>query len=312
MSTTELEAAVDAATAFEEHRPLLLGVAYRMLGSMWDAEDIVQDAYTRWARNADTVREPRAFLLTVVTRIALDHLKSARVAREAYVGPWLPEPVATNALGPMDTAELRDTVAYATVHLMERLSPPERAVFVLREAFELPYERIAEILGNSVANCRQLHSRGRRRLGDSRRFPPAPQTYARLLRTFLAAAETGDLADLGRVLSDDITVWNDGGGKVRAALRPVSGLDRVMPFLAGLLAHRVFDPGPTVEVNGQPAGMLYVAGEPRVCALHVRTDRITGIYVVNNPDKLHHLPTVTAAEPTRAGVPGAGRGPGRR
>jgi len=282
-------AVMEAVTVFEEHRPLLLGVAYRMLGSMWDAEDVVQDAYTRWGRIEQDVRDPRAFLLTVVTRLALDHLKSARVTREAYVGPWLPEPVATDALGPMDTAELRDSVAYATVHLMERMSPPERAVFVLREAFGLPYEQIAEILGSSVANCRQLHSRGRRRLTGGRRLRPAPETYARLLRTFLSAAETGDLADLGRVLSDDITVWNDGGGKVRAALRPVSGLDRVLPFFAGLLAHREFTVGGILDVNAQPAGLLYVAGEPRVCALRVERDRIREIYAVNNPDKLRHV-----------------------
>ncbi len=283
-------AVMDSVTVFEEHRPLLLGAAYRMLGSMWDAEDVVQDAYARWARAEQDVKNPRAFLLTVVTRIALDHLKSARVARERYVGPWLPEPVATGALGPLDTAELRDSVAYATVHLMERLSPPERAVFVLREAFELPYEQIAEIIGSSEANCRQLHSRGRRRLAGAGRFRPAPETYARLLRTLLRAAETGDVTDLGRVLTDDITVWNDGGGKVRAALRPVSGIDRVLPFIAGLLAHREFSVGPTIDVNGQPAGVLYVAGEPRVCALRVDRDRITGIYAVNNPDKLHRVP----------------------
>ena len=283
-------AVMEAVTVFEEHRALLLGAAYRMLGSMWDAEDVVQDAYARWARTEHEVTNPRGFLLTVVTRIALDHLKSARVARESYVGPWLPEPVATASLGPLDTAELRDSVAYATVHLMERLSPPERAVFVLREAFELPYEQVAEIIGSSVANCRQLHSRGRRRLAGGRRFPPAPETYARLLRTFLGAAETGDLTDLGRVLSDDITVWNDGGGKVQAALRPVSGIDRVLPFLAGLLARREFTVGPTLDVNGQPAGLLYVAGEPRVCTLQVDGGRICGIYAVNNPDKLRHVP----------------------
>jgi RNA polymerase sigma-70 factor, ECF subfamily len=283
-------AVMESVAVFEEHRSLLLGVAYRMLGSMWDAEDVVQDAYARWARTGQDVENPRAFLLTVVTRIALDHLKSARVARESYVGPWLPEPVATGSLGPLDTAELRDSVAYATVHLMERLSPPERAVFVLREAFELPYDQIAEILGSSVANCRQLHSRGTRRLAGTGRFRPAPETYQRLLRTLLRAAETGDITDLGRVLSDDITVWNDGGGKVRAALRPVSGIDRVLPFLAGLLARREFAAGPVVDVNGQPAAVLYVAGEPRVCALRVEQDRIAGIYVVNNPDKLWHVP----------------------
>lgn len=178
---TALANQVGAYTAapFEQHRPLLLGLAYRLLGSMWDAEDVVQEAYVRWTRTErDDIREPRAFLITVVTRLALDQLKSARVSREAYAGPWLPEPVATAQLGPLDTTELRDTVSYATMHMMERLSPPERAVFVLREAFELPYNEIAGILGNSSQGCRQLHTRARRRLADAADafIPPARTT----------------------------------------------------------------------------------------------------------------------------------------
>ncbi|MFD0479415.1 sigma-70 family RNA polymerase sigma factor [Nonomuraea thailandensis] len=152
---------------FEEHRPMLLGLAYRLLGSMWDAEDVVQEAWLRWqATDHAGIREPRAFLVTVVSRLALDQLRSARVKREAYTGPWLPEPVETAQAGPLDTAELRDTVSYATLHMMERLSPPERAVFVLREAFELPYDQIAEIVGSSVANARQMHHRASVRLSE--------------------------------------------------------------------------------------------------------------------------------------------------
>ncbi|WP_273379023.1 sigma-70 family RNA polymerase sigma factor [Actinopolymorpha pittospori] len=136
-----------------------MGLAYRLLGSMWDAEDVVQDAFLRWtAADRVDVREPRAFLLTIVSRLALDQLRSARVTREAYTGPWLPEPVDSAAFGPLDTAELRDTLSYAALHLMERLSPPERAVFLLREAFDLPYDDIAPIIGATVANCRQIHT----------------------------------------------------------------------------------------------------------------------------------------------------------
>ena len=185
---------------FEEHRRVLLGLAYRLLGSVWDAEDVVQDAYLRWmGADRTDVREPRGFLMTIVTRLALDHLRSARVTRTAYVGPWLPEPVATDALGPLDTVELRDTVSFATVHLMERLSPPERAVFVLREAFELPYEEIAETVGLSAAACRQTYHRAHAHLsGGHHRFPATSEEHARLLEGFLHAARDGDLHSLSR------------------------------------------------------------------------------------------------------------------
>lgn len=150
------QASTNTTGPFELHRPLLLGLAYRLLGSMCDAQDVVQEAYVRWTRtDRDAIREPRAFLITVVSRLALDQLKSARASRETYAGPWLPETVATARLGPLDTTELRDTVSYATLHLMGRVVPPERAVFVLREAFELPYTDIADILGNSAQSCRQ-------------------------------------------------------------------------------------------------------------------------------------------------------------
>ncbi|MGR6922897.1 RNA polymerase sigma-70 factor [[Actinomadura] parvosata] len=276
---------------FEEHRPMLLGLAYRLLGSMWDAEDVVQEAWLRWqATDHDEIREPRAFLVTVVSRLALDQLRSARVKREAYTGPWLPEPVDTAEAGPLDTAELRDTVSYATLHMMERLSPPERAVFVLREAFELPYDEIAGIVGASVANARQLHHRASVRLAEGRdRFRPSSEEHAELLTKFMRAAGGGDLAALTELLHEDVVSYNDGGGKVRAALRPVIGRDKVVAFLRGLVARYDFRGLRMLAVNGQPAAMTEVGGHRQLVMLDIRDGRISAIYGVLNPDKLAHV-----------------------
>jgi len=275
---------------FEEHRPALLGLAYRLLGSMWDAEDVVQDAYVRWSRvDRDEVRDPRAYLVTVVSRLALDQLRSARVTREAYPGPWLPEPVQTDALGPLESAELRDTVKYATLHLMERLSPPERAVFVLREAFALPYDDVAEIVGSSSAACRQTYHRARQRLGEGReRFRPSGEEHSRLLGRFLDAARTGDLDALTELFSEDVTVWTDGGGKARAARRPVHGRAKVIAFLLGLANRYQVDDVRLVEVNGEPAVWLTIDGQGEVVTIGVRDGRIGDVFVVLNPDKLAH------------------------
>ncbi|MFI7692349.1 RNA polymerase sigma-70 factor [Nonomuraea sp. NPDC049655] len=273
---------------FEEYRPMLLGLAYRLLGSMWDAEDVVQEAWLRWeGTDRSQIREPRAFLLTVVSRLALDQLRSARVRREAYTGPWLPEPVATGETGPLDTAELRDTVSFATLHLMEKLSPPERAVFVLREAFELPYDEIAEIVGSSVANARQMHHRASVRVSQGRdRFTPTNEDHARLLTKFMEAAGGGDLDALTELLHEDVVMWNDGGGKVRAALRPILGRRKVSGFIGGLLARYDFSRARLVEANGRPALWTHVAGSDQLIALDVRDGRIQGLYGVLNPDKL--------------------------
>lgn len=283
---------------FERHRPLLLGLAYRLLGSMWDAEDVVQDAYLRWERtDQGGVREPRAFLLTVVSRLALDLLGSARVTREAYPGPWLPEPVPADTLGPMDTVELRDTVSYATVHLMQRLSPPERAVFVLREAFDLPYSDIAATVQTSETNCRQLFHRARSRLAEgSARFPSSPSEHARLLTRFLEAAESGDLSGLAQVLSEDVVAWNDGGGKTRAALRPITGRADVLAFVTGLLARYPAGGRPRlVEANGLPALWLTLGGQEQLVTLDVRGDgRVHALFAVLNPDKLTRIRSTIA------------------
>lgn len=272
---------------FVELRPLLLGIAYRMLGSMWDAEDVVSEAYLRWTRaNRSTVDSARAYLTTVVSRLALDELRSARVRREAYPGPWLPEPVAADGLGPLDTVELRDTVSYATLHLMERLNPPERAVVVLRDAFELPYEEIAEIVGTTAAHCRQLHRRALAYLAEGKPLVEStPDQRRELLDTFLRAANDGDLTALKELLTEDVTAWNDGGGKVRAALNPIAGRDRVLAFIEGLLTRYRFGPAEVAEVNGEPA--IRVGGDhPQVVAFAVREGRVQHIYAVLNPDKL--------------------------
>lgn len=284
----------DAAAEFQRHRPLLLGLAYRMLGSMWDAEDVVQDAWLRWtgADRAD-VREPRAFLVTVVTRLALDELRSARVKREAYPGTWLPEPVATGpgALGPLDTVELRDTLSYATLHLLERLSPPERAVFVLREAFELPYERIAGIVGLSQGNCRQLHRRAAAHLAGGReRFSASNEERTVLLDRFIVASQGGDLSALTDLLSADVVSWSDGGGVVKTARLPIVGREHVLTFLLRRAAwHRgAPDDGyRLVEANGEPAAWSTTAdGAGQLLTVAVRDGRLHGIFTVRAPDKL--------------------------
>nr|WP_055503662.1 RNA polymerase sigma-70 factor [Nonomuraea pusilla] len=277
---------------FEEYRPVLLGLAYRLLGSMWDAEDVVQEAWLRWeGADRSDVRDPKAFLMTVVSRLALDQLRSARVKREAYTGPWLPEPVATAQAGPLDTAELRDTVSYATLHMMERLSPPERAVFVLREAFELPYDRIAEIVGSSVANARQLHHRASVRMAQGRdRFRPSSEDHARLLLRFMEAAGGGDLAALAELFHEDVVAWNDGGGRVRAALRPILGRRKVVAFISGLLTRYPYGGMRLVEVNGHPAILARIGSADQLITVEVRDGAIGALFGVLNPDKLTRVP----------------------
>lgn len=265
----------DAAEVFEEYRRLLLGLAYRLLGSMWDAEDVVQDAYLRWLNtDRSQIREPRSFLVTVVTRLALDQLRSARVTREAYPGPWLPKPVDSRALGPQETAELRDTLSYATLHMMERLSPPERAVFVLRDAFLMPYDQIAEILDSPVPTCRQWHRRAVQDLTrDTGRFAPAASDHVELLDRFLAAARDGDITALTELLAEDAVAYNDGGGKVRAALRPISGRDNVVAFVAGLMSRYPLQEARLTQANGEPAVWTVIGGQQQLVTFEVRDGR---------------------------------------
>lgn len=288
---TELRPA-DAAV-FEQHRAVLLGVAYRMLGSWWDAEDVLQDAWLRW-HGADraAIADPRAWLVTVTTRLALDQLRSARHRRETYPGTWLPEPipVGTQVGDPAETAQQRDTLSLAALRLMERLTPPERGVYLLRETFELPYAEIADTLGLTETNARQLHRRAVDRIGDDRqRFAVSDTGHRALVDRFLSAAATGDRAGLQAMLAEEVTLWSDGGGKARAAVNPVVGASRVARFLTGVSAKAGEVEWWLVEVNGGPAALLRLG--PRWSLMSWETDhgRLAGIQLLANPDKLRAI-----------------------
>ncbi|AKZ53529.1 putative ECF-family RNA polymerase sigma factor [Streptomyces ambofaciens ATCC 23877] len=282
-------APLDRATEdFLSVRPRLFGIAYRILGSAAEAEDVVQEAWVRW-QNTDraAVHEPGAFLTTVTTRLSINLAQSARVRRETYVGPWLPEPVDT-AQDPQLGAERAEAVEMAVLLLLEKLNPVERTAYVLREAFDYPYDRIAEILGTSRANARQLVSRARRHLADERRERVDPATHRRLLEVFLSAARTGDLAVLEEVLSADVVSYADGGGIRGASKIPVVGRPHVSRYLAAF-APRFWPQADTrwVEANGRPA-VLVLAGGTAVALLSVdvSTDGIDRIMWVMNPAKL--------------------------
>ncbi|MCG5215859.1 RNA polymerase sigma-70 factor [Streptosporangium sp. KLBMP 9127] len=283
---------VDAVEEFERHRSKLFGLAYRMLGSAEEAEDVVQDAFLRW-HHASAVESPWAWLAKVATNLCVNRLTSARALRESYVGSWLPEPVLTadNALGPLDTAERRDLVSLAFLVLLERLNPVERAVFVLREAFGYSHRQVAEVIDSSEANSRQLYRRARRRLADDPGSAERRVDHAYrhdLVAGFLAAAQEGDLPGLEKLLAEDVTVWVDGGGRVGAARRPVSGADKVARYLVGALnttGQRV--QLSIAELNGAP-GLLALAGEELIGVLvpEIAGGLISEIRIIANPDKL--------------------------
>ncbi|WP_245828459.1 RNA polymerase sigma factor SigJ [Micromonospora avicenniae] len=283
--------AVASAGALDAHRPMLLGLAYRLLGSRHDAEDVLQEAYLRWfGANRAAVAEPRRYLSRVVTRLAMDRLRARQAARETYVGPWLPEPVPTDPppFSPLDRAEQRDSLAIALLHVLERLTPPQRAVYVLHAAFELPYAEIGEILDRSAADCRQLQHRAEARIRqDRRRFTAGPAEQERLLDAFLAAARDGDLAALTGLVAQDAIAWTDGGGRVRAARNPIVGADRVARFVAGVYGPRRPVTVRRMEFNGQPGALI---GKPvgtfYALTLAAAAGRITGLYLVGNPEKL--------------------------
>ncbi|WP_433411188.1 RNA polymerase sigma-70 factor [Microtetraspora malaysiensis] len=283
---------VDAVEEFERHRSKLFGLAYRMLGSAEEAEDVVQDAFLRW-HQASAVESPWAWLAKVATNLCVNRLTSARARRESYVGSWLPEPVLTagGALGPLESAEQREFVSLAFLVVLERLNPVERAVFVLREAFDYSHREVAEVINSSEANSRQLYTRARRRLTEARGRSDRGLDQARrrdLVESFLAAAQQGDLPGLEKVLAEDVTVWVDGGGRVGAARRPISGVSQVARYLVGSL--NIAGQGvrlSATEVNGA-LGLLARVGEELVGVLVPETSdgRISGIRIIANPDKL--------------------------
>jgi RNA polymerase sigma-70 factor (ECF subfamily) len=283
------------------YRRRLLGLAYRMLGSRSDAEDVVQDAWLRIA-DADDVRNPEAFLVTVVTRLCLDRLKSAKAQREIYVGPWLPEPVFdTDGLSAEATTELADDLSFALLLALDRLSPQERAAFLLHDVFEVPFSEIATMIGRSEPACRQLATRARRAVRDERPLPSAaPDHHEHLLKAFLEAVASGDLSQLTGLLREDAVAVTDGGGRKSAALNPIHGADKVARFfigVAGKNANRDIRIEPAV-INGSVGAVLYLDGElDHTLSFTIDGDRIAAIYLVRNPDKLRHAASAHGTSP---------------
>lgn len=279
---------------FEQYRPLLFSIAYRMLGSAMEAEDIVQDTYLRYHNAAsESIDSPKAFLTTIVTRLCINQLNSARMQRETYIGPWLPAPLLTQNQ-PAAHLTQYDSISMAFMVLLESLSPAERAVFILREVFDYDYGEIGEILDKSESACRQLFSRAKKHIADNRpRFKPNPDEHRQILERFAEAISAGDIDTLTTMLTEDITLWGDGGGKARgAALYPLHGHEAVAVFVMGTL--RFLPEGAIPEitnVNGEPALVVRDASAKAivVISIDIRHQKVSGIRAIANPDKLSHV-----------------------
>jgi RNA polymerase sigma-70 factor (ECF subfamily) len=282
-----------APTVFEEHRQLLFGIAYRMLGTVMDAQDMVQDTFLRWQRaRPDEVRSPRAWLTTAITRLCINHLKSARVQRETYVGPWLPEPLVADR-DSADNAQLADSLSLAFLVLLETLTPTERAVFILREVLNCEFAEIAPIVNRSEVNCRQILARARKHVEERRpRFDASPEQAEELMLRFQRAVRNGEVENLLNILASDVVFVSDGGGKAPALWKPIHGAKSLARVV--MSARRRF--GSNTEeikiatVNGLP-GLVSFEGDraTRVTAFGITGGRIQALFVITNPDKLRHL-----------------------
>jgi RNA polymerase sigma-70 factor, ECF subfamily len=275
--------------SFSRYRSLLFSLAYRMLSSVQDAEDVVQEACVRWLQSSqEEVRSPKDYLCATVTRLCIDHLRSARVRRETYFGMWLPEPLVAEPGADLGNLEMGETVHMAFLMLLERLSPVDRAVFLLRDVFDYDYTDIAAFVEKSEANCRQIARRARQQLAQDRaRFLVSPDQVEEITSKFLAACTTGDMGGLLRVLAPDVTLLSDGGGKARSAINPIYGADRVARFMLGIQRR----PGPIrlafALVNGQPGILRYVKERLHsAISFEVEDGQIRRIFMVANPDKL--------------------------
>jgi RNA polymerase sigma-70 factor (TIGR02957 family) len=285
---------------YGELRPRAFAIAYRMLGSVSEAEDVVQEAFLRTHQTLqrdEEITSPRAYIATLVTRLAIDHLRSARARRERYVGEWLPEPVVTGP-SPAEHAETADSLSLAFLVLLESLSPRQRAAFLLREVFDYPYAEVAEILGTDVDSTRHLVARARDHLRRRRpRYHASRRQRDELAARFFAAAERGDLRALEALLAQDVALHGDGGGKVPALTRPVNGRERVARTLSGWMSasHRFGLRVQVTDVNGQPGAIVLDAQDrpAAVIGLDITDGRIRAVHAVANPDKLRHLGQVS-------------------
>ena len=279
---------------FEAQRPRLLRLAYRMLGSLSEAEDVVQDAWPRWAAVEDKIDVPEAYLTRIATRLCLDRLKSARARREEYVGAWLPEPLLQQA----SEEAVADDVTLTLMMAMERLSPLERAAFLLHDIFDTPLNEVAAVLEREPAAVRQLASRARRHVREARpRYTLSPQGASELVRAFHEASTKGDLKTLSGILADEVAVFSDGGGRVVAFRNVVRGMDRVLRLFQGLARKAAYRPQllRIVMIDGLPGFVSIDRGAIlQTTALEVRDGKITALYIVRNPDKLRHIKAMLA------------------
>jgi RNA polymerase sigma-70 factor, ECF subfamily len=287
--------------AFAACRPRLLGIAYGLLGELTEAEDVVQDAWLRWdGADADAVRNPEAFLVTVTTRLALDRLRSARARREVYVGPWLPEPLITDPATPESQAIEAERLSLALLGALERLNPVERAVLVLRDVFDLEYAEIADVLEKTPANVRQIAKRAREHAGDpTRRRPVSEEERERLATAFLTASVSGDVEGIRALLATDAIMYTDGGGVVTAARKPIYGADKIARFMVGVQRKSQFPKDPVytpVLVNGDPGVRMDSASEGflSIVAIEVGDGAVQGVRFFNNPERFPvQFPTST-------------------
>jgi len=286
------------AESFETYRPYFFSIAYRMLGSAMDAEDMVQETYLRYQGTPlDTIRSLKAFLTTIITRLCMDQLHLARRKRELYVGPWLPEPIlaatAPETGDPERRVDMEESISLAFLMLLEQLQPFERAVFLLREVFEYDFAEIATMLGKTEAACRRSFSRAKKHLSEHRpRFPPSPQTHRQMLTGFFQATQGGDMTPLMDLLSEEVTLWADGGGKIKtAALRPIVGRDAVARFSLGTVRFLPADYQVEIaEVNGQAAVIIRTGGQALfVLSIDVEAGQIQAIRIIANPEKLARI-----------------------
>jgi RNA polymerase sigma-70 factor, ECF subfamily len=291
---------LDRLAEFNRYRGLLFSIAYRMLGSVTDAEDMLQETFIRWQQvKTEEIRSPRALLVTIVSRLCINQLESARVQREEYVGQWLPEPIVTDQGGdPFGIVKMDQSLSMAFLVLLERLTPAERAVFLLREVFEYEYAEIAAVLNESEANCRQILRRARQHVSAARpRFEAAESKHQDLLQGFLQATAAGDMQGLLALLANDVALYSDGGGKAVAVPNAVLGADNVSRGILGGLKRLI--PKTLVrrlaQINGEPGLVNYLDGKAHsVLTFRAAGDRIQAIYIVTNPEKLAHVPHLAA------------------